>query len=916
MPRLNVLLLGPPRIELDGEPIAVDTRKAIALLAYLAVTGSRQSRERLAALLWPDHDTDHARGALRRTLSSLNKALGGQGLEIDRSAVALVPQAFSLDVGDFRAALTEGRLADAVALYRGDLLEGFGLRDSVEFDDWQLFEGEGLKREYAGALDALARSRAELGELDAAIELARRRLAIDTLQEPAHRLLMQLYAWSGSREAAVRQYRECVRILDEELGVSPLEETTELYQAIVEGRLPTPTPRPAAATSPGEARPLPLVGRADAWRALLEAHRDGPPEGRLVAIEGEAGIGKTRLVDEFAAHVRAQGQVVVATRCSEGESALAYGAVLEALRASLRAGGTLEAADRTLSEASRLLPELAELRPGLPEPPPLDRPGAQSRFLDALAELLAASASVVAVDDAQWADEPSLEVLAYLARRLERRPVTLLLAWRSEDASAGARLRRLVADAARDGRATTVELTRLGPDDVAALARAAGADELADRLFGETGGLPLFVVEYLAVAEGEGWDGQVPRGIKELLEARLAVVGETGSQVLAAGAAVGRPFDLATARDVSGRSDDEAVAALEELTRRGLLVEGDDGYAFGHERMRALVYERTSLARRRLLHRRAAEALAARARRDPGGQAALVAEHYRLAGEELDAAEWFVVAGDRARALFANVEARDHFESALALGHADPGALHEAIGDLDVLLGAYGGALSSYEAAAAHSASEGLPELEHKLGLVHHRRGDWELAASHLEAALRGLEDPRLRARAEADLSLNEHRRRHADDALAAARRSLELAESARDELALAQAHNMLGILASSRGELSEARSHLERSLALAERLGDPGARVAALNNLALNARAAGELDRALELTGEALDLCVVQGDRHREAALRNNLADLLHTAGQDEAAMTELKRAVGIFAEIGAEAGESEPEIWKLVEW
>ena len=129
-------------------------------------------------------------------------------------------------------------LAEAATLYRDDFMAGFGLRDSVAFDDWQFFQAESLRRELAGALERLARGRGALGEWESAIAHARRWLALDTLHEPAHRLLMALYAWSDQRAAALRQYRECVRILGKELGVAPLEETTLLYHAIQENDLP------------------------------------------------------------------------------------------------------------------------------------------------------------------------------------------------------------------------------------------------------------------------------------------------------------------------------------------------------------------------------------------------------------------------------------------------------------------------------------------------------------------------------------------------------------------------------------------------------------------------------------------------------------------------------------------------------
>jgi tetratricopeptide (TPR) repeat protein len=271
------------------------------------------------------------------------------------------------------------------------------------------------------------------------------------------------------------------------------------------------------------------------------------------------------------------------------------------------------------------------------------------------------------------------------------------------------------------------------------------------------------------------------------------------------------------------------------------------------------------------------------------------------------------VAGEHARALYANAEALAHFRTALALGHPDAAELHEAVGDLQTLLGEYGGALVSYETAAALGDGDHLSGIERKLGNVYQRLGEWELAESHLEDALEGAGSTGELARLHADLSLVAHQRGEPDLALERARRALELAEA--DERALARAHNVLGVLASGSGDLDGARRHLERSLELAEALGDPAGRVAALNNLALALANGGELEQALESAESALALCVALGDRHREAALHNNLADLLHAAGRQEESMTHLKQAVEIFAEVGEE-GELQPEIWKLVAW
>jgi tetratricopeptide (TPR) repeat protein len=275
--------------------------------------------------------------------------------------------------------------------------------------------------------------------------------------------------------------------------------------------------------------------------------------------------------------------------------------------------------------------------------------------------------------------------------------------------------------------------------------------------------------------------------------------------------------------------------------------------------------------------------------------------------------------------LYANAEALNHFQAALALGHAEPAALHESVGDLQTLAGDYPAALNSYQTAAALGSPASLAELERKLGLVYERRGDGELAERHFQAALAAIpqgDTSGIQARLLADWSLTAHHRGQPAQALDLAQQALALAQAANDPRALAQAHNILGILASGQADLATAQTHLQRSLALAESLGDVGGQVAALNNLALAFGANNQLPEAIALTERALSLCLSQGDRHREAALHNNLADLLHTAGQAEAAMAHLKLAVTLFAEIGVDSlaqnapRQWQPEIWKLTEW
>lgn len=355
MSRLSLYLLGSPRVELDGEPLEVGRRKAMALLAYLAVTGRAHGRDALATFFWPEYDQSRARAALRRTLSALNTALGKGWLQADRETIGLRPNSnFRADIHKFRQRLAACRehdhpetdvcqaclpvLAEAVSLFQDNFMAGFTLRDSPLFDDWQFFQTEGLRQELAGALEHLVRGHCDLGEYDLAITFARRWLRLDPLHEEAHRRLMQLYAGTGQRPAALRQYQECSRILEEELGTHPSRETTILYERIRSGELgsgaeepksiadvspisplssPGPAPPPPFLTAiPSHPRPhTPFVARDDELTQLerrLELALAG--RGHVFFIAGEAGSGKTALAHEFAHRAQnAIGDLIVAT---------------------------------------------------------------------------------------------------------------------------------------------------------------------------------------------------------------------------------------------------------------------------------------------------------------------------------------------------------------------------------------------------------------------------------------------------------------------------------------------------------------------------------------------------------------------------------------------------------------------------
>ncbi len=964
-PLLQIRLLGPLEVMVAGRPAVVDTRKALAIVALVAAERRPFARDELAAMFWPDVDDEAARGALRRTLSVLRTAVGETGLRIERTRVALDPDV-DVDLVTLERLAASPDHADleaAAALARGPFLAGFTIRDSPAFDDWQAARATRVERTVGELLERLAVARLDRGDPGGAVEAARRRVELDPLDEGGQRRLIELLARSGDRAGAIGQYRALVALFDRELGVPPLRETTQLYDAIREGTLnpgpaaPAPAPatvtgrRPAStgglgrrlapADGPGEPpeipAALPLAGRDGDLAGLLETWRAAAPDGRLSLIEGEAGIGKTRLAEAVAATIRAAGGTVLASRGYPGESAIAYGPIAELLRAGLALPGGPERLG-SLDEIARLeIGRLVDLPPALRVAGPAapDSAHARVRLVDAIARALTAltagpTPGLVWIDDVHLVDDPSREAAAYLARRLAGRPVLVLLAWRREDLPPEG---MTIADDLVGQRGTTVvSLGRLDREAIAVMVGAARptaaddgtADALVDALVADSEGLPLHVVE--ALASGEPPGATMPRGVQALLRGRIASVGETAAQVLAAAAVIGRSFDLATVRQASGRTEEEAVDALEELMRRGLVREmpgsvgGPIRYDFSHGRLRDAAYEATSLARRRLLHRRTAEALRFDLRgagRDDVARFALIGAHERQAGRPVEAAAAYREAASRAQAVYANREAIEHLEAALALGGSDAAAAHARIGELRARLGEYPAAVAALETAAALAELDDLPSIEFALGRVQRRRGDLAAADSHLASALAS---PRLtealRARALVERSLVALRAGDLDVADSAARDASRAAALAADPHSAGVAERLVGLVAQARGDVPGAREALERSLALAADDPDPTASIAASTALALTLAAGGSVDEAVAIAKGAIEACRRIGDRHLEAAVENHLADILHGAGRTDESMVHLKLAVALFAEVGEGGPERDPGIWALAAW
>ena len=908
---LDIRLLGSPQVTVDDEDVEVDTRKAIAMLAYLAIEKSAD-RDSLAALFWADSPPDRARATLRRTLSALRGGIGHDAVDADRNQVGLVGS-FRLDVDLFLTAIAETAghehdeadvcgecitpLRRAAELYRGDFLGSFSVRDAPEFEDWARPVTESLRLKAGETLERLAMALASIGDYTSAIEAARHWIELDELHEPAHRRLMLLNAWAGDRPGAIQAYRDCVAILDRELGVTPLEETTELYEAILDEDLP---PAPAVRrtvrtmkTAPRNAAPE-LIDRQTEIELLRDSLQRARYEGLLCVVSGDSWMGKTRIVEHLAEQGQSSGFLVFSAVAFGAETRLPYGVATQLL------GGLVDAvADTAAVLPTWALQELARLDPKLAPGQVAhgaERLGAlrlREAFLTLVETLAATKPLLMVIDDAHWMDTASAGLVSYLQRRLSQNPILVVLATRDEPS---------LPDPLREIAGGAQVTIRLEPLTVSSF-RSDHPEADLESIVSATGGIPLLVQEALEAGSVAPDSSSVIR----YMESRRRRLTDLSRQVMSAAAVLNGMCEAELLRDTSGRTDDEVVEAVEELINAGLLREEADGHlGFTLDVLENVTYDSTSVIRRRLLHRRAADALKSRARaRSDVRLATATAVHLRAAGAA-DASDWYRLAGDLARSVFANDEAVAAYENAIALGHNDVGELHLALGELAMVRGDYQAAIRSLRTAASHSTDESLALVEHRIGDLNRILGRFELAEESFERARPEHPEP---ADLFADWALLKYRTGDAEAAASLAKKALEAAEDAGDDERIARALNILGVVTP---DSEPAMEHIDEALEILD-VSDP-ARMAALNNKALLLAGRGDVEEAMDLVQEAVSLADRTGYRHHQAALLNHLADLNHQAGREEAAQRSLTEAVTIFA--GIDTGDWEPEVWLLREW
>ena len=812
MSGLTLRLLGPPEVVRDGHPLRFRSRKELALLLYLVTEGGTHTREKLVELFWPQSGESRGRANLRNALSSLRKTLAAGAdsedpyLAVERYYVGFDPATeVELDLRVLEAARsaavssTEGletasrsgilaQLRDAAEVHRGEFLEGFYLNDAPDFDYWAEVQRGSWRRSLGTVYDRLSELQMEGGEFFAATETAARWVESDPTEEKARQRLIKAYSASGNHRAALETYESYRAKLEGESGAGPgakIEALAARLQSESGAQRDTPGHQFRSAGGP-VALNVPLVGRSEEFGSLVAEYHAARRDPRGVAVIGEAGVGKTRLVNEFLLWAEAQGAEVLRGQASEDRS-LPYGPIMDAFRKRIereRAPDDL-LNDLWLAELSRLLPEIRDRYPDLPQPAG-DVMTSKAQLLEAIHQLIMALAArsepepvVAFIDDWQWVDNASLAFRQYAGRRWpqENAPVLIITSIREEAFEFDPEVSQRLMNASRDISIRRLSLEPLGPEETTELLGAltnggttpgasTGLDsaEIGRWLYGETGGLPFFLVETLQMLidrgilsphtrpdgryvfevrepDTGGLEGMMPAGVRDAVKGRVSRLNEPAKNLLAAGAVLGRSFSYEILFQVAKLDEEEGLAALDEAISSRLLREagtgenfialdplqsvypayGEADYGFAHDKTREVVYTEAGEARRRVLHLRALEAL-----EEAGAPAAELARHALAAASSEKAFHHSLAAGDEAMSLFAVDDAIQHYEQARWLyeeprsrqrvradaGSSDGPRLYERLGYCCRLLLRWPQALDAYERMLAEAREAGDREAE------------------------------------------------------------------------------------------------------------------------------------------------------------------------------------------------------------
>ncbi len=973
-------LLGTLRIEQDHTPMVLPTSlKARELLAYLLLQrGLIQPRALLAGLLWPELSEARAHRALNTALWRIRRSLPGL---IETTAGGLListgPELW-IDVEAFHTAVQTGlsstigrsmaiaTLRAAITGYPNTLLTGY-------YAEWLPPLRAHYTQLYQRALTRLSQVEKERGNYKAALQITQQLAQLEPLDESLQREIMRLDLALGQPQAALQQFERYRLLVRDELGLDPEPATWELVQAaatiaqrageVIDSHIPTLTGRQGNSfLETGRLSALPLIGRERERERLLEYVETllQAPErgGGVILIEGEAGVGKTRLLQEIARDAAWRGVEVLWSR---NETTGPFAILIALIRSGLtplRAEQLAQVvAPIWLQVLGQLIPELHTWLPQLGTPPAVDHEQAGPRLLEAQVQLLRGWSQlhplVLLLEDLHKIDSDSLAVEPEVAQRLRNAPILIIGSYRGAEARARSEVWQALQTLDRQVVRERLELRRLDVHETAALTRWVlgnnfPAERFEARVHWETQGNPLFVLHLLHWLYETGmlyrnpageWatpydettsdyaELQVPPLIAHHLTRRLERLTPPAYQVVAALAVLGETGSLTTLSALLAIAPLELLPILQGLEQSEFVIQTARGYGLSHAQLTEVTYNQLPEVTRQTLHRKAAQILS---QAQEKSVAATVARHWLQAGEWAAAAANAFQAGETARALYAGETAINWYRQALtALEQLPPEQqdhrlriqIHQAWGAVLLFTDHYPEAFAQLmialslaeatldKASLDDTGAHLLGQVYTALAEVADRRGDYVQMMAEVDRGLRALQGiaPTVEIAqlyywsGWAELHLGEH-----IQATAKLTRALTLAETLPAPHLAADCQRALGVVARWQGDHIEARSHYEEAIARYYQLGDQAGASKGLHNLGILMWHMGNYAEARLHFSHALEEYRASGHQYMEGHTLNLLGSVSYMQGNYMETRRYYEESLALLKKLGDRQGEA----------
>jgi DNA-binding SARP family transcriptional activator len=942
---LQIRIFGPFEISLDGQSLTNQNwcTQQTQTIGKILLThrGRVVTSDQLIDIVWPNEPIDSARRRLHVRISQFRK-----GLKDKSSLVRTVHGGYIFDVDDtcwldadeFQSLISTGAQYQEMSqhrqaiiayeaarkLYRGDFLA------EDLYSDWTFTQREFFRERYLTLLIQLSECYAQQGRYRLAITTALQALNLDPLRETIYVRLMLYHYYAGDRTQAISLYDTYLEILDKELGIPPLESTDYLVDQIRMGtlwknseapRYPPPIYEGKLFEVPYALDEIPFVNRDREYAWLVSKWKETGTN--VILLEGEAGIGKSRLLETFAGYISSQGAKVLRVRLSPGEQS-PTAVVIAGLRGLLTNVALDQLSPTTLAALAQHFPELRKRVDHLQELPELPLQAEHQRFyqsISALAALNSDLSSLLIIDDAHRLNATAVDLLNQLSETMK-----ILLSYRGEETPSDHPLRKTFGSFG-------LMLKPLPEGAVQSIIHQLSGENhpiISQKLSTQSQGNPLFVVTLLQhmfesgqlfVDSGGGWQmtdqetRSMPVTLQAMIDARLDKLDRYRRRILDYAAVLGGEFDFSLLQTITQQPEDILLTILDDLIDSALLIEprspNQAEFRISHDCYTEVTYDTILPIRRKRMHFQTAQAIEKLHAGQLKDYFSILADHYDRAEKAEPAMRYAILAGEQAAGRFASHEALYYFERALVYLPTDNIAqlahlllAREQIYDLCGMRAPQDGDLTTLEAISPELSLEQQAEIHLRRAGYAWIMGDNSRAKSAVDKAIQTAQTGKVKQIEARALLLAGKIASNSSGASRFLNRARKLAQELNLRALEGDIVRWQGNIIFWSNNYSKSQDYFEEALTINREVGDFRGELSGLNNLGHLFEILGQPQKAVQFYQQAGEICQKIGDRLAEGVILTNLGGLATQLGQYSQAQALLEKALTIRNEIGNDEG------------